>query len=202
MEPKSGYADYAGAQVVFPIDLQLGFVAESVLVTNNTPATLYLSSTNVAPTSSTKQFTVPPRTTIPLRKWGGDHIYVGSDGSAIGSLDSLTIQYTEDTRNPFAGNAIPVGLGSQIKSLQRGIIAFGVVASGAASVVDQALATPVNTSKAFEINEGISASGGVADGSVEGRLQLLNANQIRGVAVNRTAIGLDCNLGYTVVELV
>lgn len=204
MEVKSGYADYAGAQVAFPIDLQLGFVAESVLITNNTPATLYVSAFTPAPTVDSKQFTVPPRTTIPFRKWGGDHIYVGSNGQAIGNFDSLTIQWTEDTRNPFAGNAIPIGLGSQIASIQAGAVTRQC--NNNALTLQQAVIVAVNTAKAFVLFGGSTilpiAGGGLVAGNDS--IRLADATHVEAAMYHIDSGGNPAihTVQYTVVELI
>lgn len=87
--------DFLGGSMLFPITLQFPFEPSTVLVVNNTDATLYLSSGAVTVAAGNHQITIPPRFAMPVLGWHNNRLAIGSDGSIILATDSLTIQITD-----------------------------------------------------------------------------------------------------------
>lgn len=97
--------DFTGDQLrTFPINCQIPFFADSLMVTNNTAAVIYLHPTQT-PSALVKTVTIPPRYTMPVFGWFDNRIFIGSNGVSISSFDSLHID-TFESRPPLS----PAGL--------------------------------------------------------------------------------------------
>lgn len=109
-----------------PLHVPSPYTIRSMLVVNNTPATVFISRWRPGTVAQPNPaITIPPRFTMPVTGWFSEDMWITTDGTTVSSTDSLTVMAREDLAPFSAGSITPSALSGRNPYVPNGYDSWG-----------------------------------------------------------------------------